>query len=484
MDRRLHKAAISGDVPLLHDLLQQDEHILGEVKVMHDPIDHENPLHVAAQFGHVDFAREILSRKPEYAHELNSQGQSPLHLASGARHLEVVKLLLEKDATVCFVRDKRGRTPLHIAARKGRVKVLKELVLAEPTAAWIQTEQGEPILHLCASNGQFEALETLVRLISSDDFVNIHDFVNMKDDEDNSILHLLALKIQTEVIMILLSNGRLKLDINCLNMKKDTPLDVLVKVPRSSGYKICKKELRRAGGKRAKELPQAPATTHPKNTWKAHANWLSETKGTLIVVAVLMVTVSFQAAINPPGGVWQDDYPPYLSPGENKTEIDQWYKNFYYDIEPNMHYAGEAVMSSESPVEYLLFTVCNLISLLSSTNIILLLISGFNIKRRWVMWVLMIAMWISICSMGCSFCVCFYYLANDNVLAYVRLQNTSKWPYVISILPALALIGPLVTAHLVRLVIRLYKKFKRRADSAGNREGAAIHVSIDPSTPT
>ncbi|XXG78994.1 hypothetical protein AAC387_Pa09g0159 [Persea americana] len=201
MDGRLHKAAIRGDVPSLLDLLQKDEHILDGVGVvvMHDPIVNENPLHGAAQFGHVDFAREILSRKPEYAHKLNSQGQSPLHLASGAGHLEVVKLLLVKDAGVCFLRDNRGRTPLHIVVRKGRLEVLKELVLAEPTAAWVQTEHGEPILHLCASNGQFEALEMLIELIPDD------DFVNMKDDDDNSILHLLAPEIQTEVIKLVFS---------------------------------------------------------------------------------------------------------------------------------------------------------------------------------------------------------------------------------------------------------------------------------------
>ncbi|XXG78978.1 hypothetical protein AAC387_Pa09g0143 [Persea americana] len=196
MDGKLHKAAIRGDVPSLLDLLHRDKHILDRVTVMHDPIANENPLHVAAQFGHVEFAKEVLSRKPEYAHKLNSQGQSPLHLASGAGHVKVVKLLLEKDAGFCFLRDKRGRTPLHVAARKGQLEVLKELALAEPTAAWVQTEQGEPILHLCASNGQFEALKKLIEWIPGD------DFVNMKDDDDNSILHLLATDIQTEVIKL------------------------------------------------------------------------------------------------------------------------------------------------------------------------------------------------------------------------------------------------------------------------------------------
>lgn len=67
MDARLYKAAIRGDVTMLQNLFNQEQHLLHGVS-------NENPLHVAAQFGHVDFAQEILSRKPEYAHELNSHG--------------------------------------------------------------------------------------------------------------------------------------------------------------------------------------------------------------------------------------------------------------------------------------------------------------------------------------------------------------------------------------------------------------------------
>ncbi|KAJ8619332.1 hypothetical protein MRB53_027861 [Persea americana] len=279
-----------------------------------------------------------------------------------------------------------------------------------------------------------------------------------------------------QVIKFLLDNRRL--EIGCLNMKKYTPLDAQLKAPRRSGYTKCKKILLGAGAKRAKELTQALATTHPKNTWKAHANWLNGIKSTLMVVAILIVTVTFQAAFNPPGGVWQDDYPPLLSPGEDKTKIDQWHADNKDYIRKNEHFAGEAVMSSESPSIYLLFCVFNLISLLSSAGIILLLTSGYNLKRRALMWVLMIAVWISTVSIGISYVSCLYYLTNQYALAYVRLQygSDSATAHVISMVAALALIGPLVTAYLVRLAIRLYKKLKRRAGSAGNRDGAAIQV--------
>ncbi|XXG78968.1 hypothetical protein AAC387_Pa09g0134 [Persea americana] len=306
------------------------------------------------------------------------------------------------------------------------------------------------------------------------------------------------------MINILLSNSRLynrRLDINCLNMKKDTPLDVLLKAPRSSGRKKCKKVLCGAGGKRAKELSQAPATTHPKNTWWAHADWLNETKSALMVVAILIATMAYQAGLNPPGGVWQDDYPPFLAPGDDKTKLDQWSVDNKDYIEDKRHVAGEAVMSSERPFKYLLFSIFNVIALLSSASIILLLVSGFNLKRRGLMWALMITMWISIGSMAGSYAVSSYYLTNYYAPIHANIKNVSL--YVISICAVLALTGPLVTAHLVRLVIRLRKKFKARTGSENkdglvirlgkkfktrasleNRDGGAFQMSVDPSTPT
>ncbi|XXG78981.1 hypothetical protein AAC387_Pa09g0146 [Persea americana] len=286
-----------------------------------------------------------------------------------------------------------------------------------------------------------------------------------------------------QVIKILLSNRRLEL--NCLNMKKDTPTDALVKAPRRSGYKKCKRILRDAGGKGAKELSRELATNHPKSTWKAHANWLNETKSTLMVVAILTATVTFQAALNPPGGVWQDDYPPIPSPGDNDAVIREWKNKYASDINDYSHYAGESVMSSRSPVEYLLFSFSNLIGFLASASIILLLISGFNLKRRGLMWALMIAMWISIGSMVFSYGVSLVTLCDTKSAD----DGGSYKPYIllsaISSFAAFVLIGSIVTAHVVRLVILLCKKFKRRnlkfKRRAGSEkgDGADIQVSMD-----
>ena len=38
-------------------------------------------------------------------------------------------------------------------------------------------------------------------------------------------------------------------------------------------------------------------------------DWFQEVQGTMMLVATVIATVAFQGAINPPGGVWQEDIP-------------------------------------------------------------------------------------------------------------------------------------------------------------------------------
>ncbi|GMG99148.1 hypothetical protein Nepgr_000988 [Nepenthes gracilis] len=89
-ERRLYDAALEGDVDLLLELLREDPLILHRYEVS-EANSVSSPLHVVAKLGHVRFATEILSRKPELEEELNPSKSSPLHLASGKGHLEIVK---------------------------------------------------------------------------------------------------------------------------------------------------------------------------------------------------------------------------------------------------------------------------------------------------------------------------------------------------------------------------------------------------------
>jgi len=85
-------------------------------------------LHLAAFFGHVESARELLNAgAPVNARSTNAMKNLPLHAAAAGKSLPVVKLLIERGA------DLNGRqhgawTALHAAAANGDIEMVKALV--------------------------------------------------------------------------------------------------------------------------------------------------------------------------------------------------------------------------------------------------------------------------------------------------------------------------------------------------------------------
>ena len=195
MERRVYEAAVEGSVESLLKLLQEDALLLDRSMVS---CCSETPLHIASMLGHENFVQEILSRKPELAGELDSRRSSALHLASAKGYLVIVKKLVSVNPETCYVRDRDGKNPLHVAAIKGHDKVLEELFQKRPEACRVMMDRGETILHACVNYNQLECLKLLVEKL------NDHEFVNSKDDDGNTILHLAVIDKQVEVCIYIL----------------------------------------------------------------------------------------------------------------------------------------------------------------------------------------------------------------------------------------------------------------------------------------
>lgn len=194
MDERLQKASMEGDAGRLITLIQQDPLILDRRNTATTPR-LETPLHIAAMLGHQPFVAELLKRKPGLARELDSTRSSALHLASANGYVEVVKALLQTDPGMCSVCDRDGKNPLQIAAMMGRIDVLKEMLQAVGGEAVMS--RGGNILHLCVDYSQFEALKFLV------ENVDFRDFVNGRDRNGNTVLHLAVAQKQVEVCVFI-----------------------------------------------------------------------------------------------------------------------------------------------------------------------------------------------------------------------------------------------------------------------------------------
>lgn len=190
-EKRLYEASLNGSVDSLKQLLVEDPLTLARAALTcYD----ETPLHVALMLGHLDFAKFVVTHKPDMAIEVDSQGRSPLHFAAANGYVEMVNVLVSVNPNVCLFRDEDGRTPLHLAVMKGRVDVIRVLVRCQPEVIRFRLVQGETLVHLAVKQNQLGALKLLIELGRDDD-----DLVNVKDDHGNTILHIAAGLKQTEV---------------------------------------------------------------------------------------------------------------------------------------------------------------------------------------------------------------------------------------------------------------------------------------------
>lgn len=327
MDAELFKAARDGNIEALLKLLESDPLLLEGVATAN------NPLHVAAMLGHLDFAKELLKHKSdvgEYAKELNQHGYSPMHLAAANGHLQVVEMLLGISRELCCVKGRDGVTPLHCASIKGRRQIISLLLSACPPCVEEVNAWNETALHVAVKNNQFESLRTLVEGLKQ---CNNLVILNSRDVEGNTVLHLSAAtknhqtSLMEAVELLVNCNDGIPgvLEVNATNKSGLTALDLFILCPCESGSGAeTMRLLGRLGAARAQDSnPIAPANldtrdqvapTLPHEVATEGINDLEsyfgfrgdrdnpgEVRNALLVVAVLMATATYQAGLEPPG---------------------------------------------------------------------------------------------------------------------------------------------------------------------------------------
>ncbi|KAF7119660.1 hypothetical protein RHSIM_Rhsim13G0216300 [Rhododendron simsii] len=104
--------------------------------------------------------------------------------------------------------------------------------------------------------------------------------------------------------------------------------------------------------------------------------WLAKKRTALIIVAVLLATMAFQAGVTPPGGIWPDN---------------------------NGHRGGQAVMAYNYPHLYKYFLRSNTVGFVASLSTILLLISELPFNKRRYVWALVAIMCLAITSMALTY---------------------------------------------------------------------------------
>ncbi|XP_043694369.1 ankyrin repeat-containing protein BDA1-like, partial [Telopea speciosissima] len=365
---KLIEAAENGNIELLYELLGRDSSILDKAdrqftdNPLHVAVS-SNQLLFAAEIANLkpSLARRLNQHGWSPMHIAAEKGQVEI----------VKKLLKVVAKELCFITGREMMTPLHCAAKSeepGSENVIIELLSASPKCITSLTTKSETALHTAVKSGRYENFEALVEWIKKQ---RVYNNLSWKDQEGNTILHLAVLRRQDKnlkMVELLLRTCnyfvKYAVKINEENKEGCTALDVLMKpqtetecngtrangsqtlVPIQEGkvqvvvtnktqgeqnqtdilHGKMQKILKSAGAKRSKEigcLPSQCKDSKTKNVLSCGVKWLlkvpnffsfevdkdtpSDIRNALLVIFVLIVAVTYQTGINPPGGLWQDD---------------------------------------------------------------------------------------------------------------------------------------------------------------------------------
>ncbi|KAL0846642.1 hypothetical protein Bca101_019888 [Brassica carinata] len=322
---KLKKAAQDGDIERLYELISEDSNILCHFDKASFC---ETPLHIAAEKGQTHFAMELMTLKPSLASKLNVSGFSPMHLALQNNHSQMVRGFVAIDSSLVSIKGKGRAAPLHHVARTGDAELLSELLLAYPSSVEDLTIKCETAVHTAVKNEQLMAFKVLLGWLKR---VNKEEILDWKDEDGNTVFHIAASINQTEVIKLL----RRTVKVKAKNLDGKTAMDIL-RTHQSPCFPEARRVLRgvkerllcRSTTTLAGYLSNNLSFIEKRNKLLGLSNLSltrdrsisnSDRRDAILVVAILIVTATYQAGLSPPGGFWQEkssDYHRVHIPGQ------------------------------------------------------------------------------------------------------------------------------------------------------------------------
>ncbi|KAH1064355.1 hypothetical protein J1N35_029342 [Gossypium stocksii] len=299
MDESLKRAAETGNTDALYSFIHRDANVFKRIDEMEFV---DTPLHVAAAAGNTGFAMEMMNLKPSFARKLNPDGFSPLHLALlNQQYLMVIYfLLVDKDLT--HVKGKGGFTVLHHVAldENYALAFLRLFLNICPDCIFDLTVERQTALHIAAEKNKFEAFKAMLEWIQSafeDNKCKRSKILNYQDKDGNTALHLAASINHPQMIKLLIECK--EVDKNKINDRGFTAMDVLQRqtvVDNTESVNI---------------LNSNPAMFQKLSKFELLIdeikNMRDETVGVLLIVFTLVLTMTYQGFLSPPGSIFQGD---------------------------------------------------------------------------------------------------------------------------------------------------------------------------------
>ncbi|KAG6740651.1 hypothetical protein POTOM_056107 [Populus tomentosa] len=322
----LHDAVIKGCREVASFLLNEDLEVS-----YHKNKEDKSPLYLAVESCDEEMIASFIEAMPEGNLEKlavgkpdimlpeDKKGGNLLHLAASMGFLYGARLLVSRCPVAASQRNDEGNLPIHVACQKGHLEVVRELLIFWLDPMDFLNEKGQNILHVAAGSGQMKIVDEILRN------QDLEALINEKVCDGNAPLHLAAMYCCSEIVQALVSDMRV--DKMIVNNEKLKPSGVVAKLlrgrrfeaPKSDGMnkridtkheddaargvwnKSHEAEVRKmrkvfkvlveADDKTECDLPRTTLTTEE----------LNRGVGNLLVVAVLVVGVTFTGAITVPG---------------------------------------------------------------------------------------------------------------------------------------------------------------------------------------
>ncbi|XP_030931039.1 ankyrin repeat-containing protein BDA1-like [Quercus lobata] len=234
----------------------------------------------------------------------------------------MVSRLLQVDGDLVRIKGREGITPLHYAVVvDDQLDLLAEFLSVCPDSIEDVTTRNETVLHIALKYNKLEAFKFLVEWIrqkrSKNSIFWERKILNWKNEEGNIVLHIAISKNQPKAVRLLLKSG---VDINAKNLKGYTAGDILVEQTQAENNNEIRVILQRAGALLANSSPpdynysrylRSIVSSLEESLIRRCRKWriLSEDKrNALLVVTTLLITVTYEEVLNPPGGIWQEDF--------------------------------------------------------------------------------------------------------------------------------------------------------------------------------
>ncbi|XP_048141785.1 ankyrin repeat-containing protein BDA1-like [Rhodamnia argentea] len=296
-ESELQRAIDNDDVDKVYAVIAKDPKLLG--RVSDDPFQ-STPLHSAAASGNTQVAMEMAILKPLLSRKLNADGYSPMHVALKNRHYHTVRALITLNPKLIRVRGRCGMTPLHCLAEKegdNELELLAEFLCACKSSIKVLTSRCETAVHVAVKKGNIKAFEVLFGWLKR---VYMTEILNWKDEDGNTVLHIAEAKNQTKIINLL--RGYVKA--NAKNFQGKTAWAISPRNP-SRDHDLEESRPPTLNNSLSQFLRSDLTFIERNAIWFGIRN--KSARSTIPLVASLIATATYQAALTPPGGYWSDN---------------------------------------------------------------------------------------------------------------------------------------------------------------------------------